>query len=395
MAICNQCLYEESHPFGMTFIDGVCLGCITHLEKYELSWEERYYQLKELVSVRGKRSITYDCIIPVTGDAEDYYVTQEVLKLGLNPLIVAVNSYFFNDIGWKNLHTLITHFDVDSWVYNPEINTYKELIKTSLQKYNHMLLPWLQLHTSFPVHVAKEKSIPLIVWGGNQAVEQVGKFSHRDGVEMTSWSRVEHDLFKKDINELIGNGAQINERKLNYYHYPNIDILGKKVAGIYLSNYMPWDPMKQNRSMVEFGFTPEANAYSFDPYERAGSSVYYGIHDLLKHERQGYRKIRDHCSREIRHGRMTKLEGRELEKLFAQVPVNIIPFFNWLGVSESGVQWFVEHKIKNSKKLILKSERPIGFDNKNIDLPDRVKFMLSDSQIPEEKFIHYGKGINI
>ena len=218
MKNCKRCLYNSEHPFGMTFFKGCCSGCLTHEEKYKLNWSDRYDILINEAKIAKKKSKIYDCVVPVIGDAEDYFTVHEVLKLGLNPLIVSVNSYFNNDIGWKNLHNLITQFDLDSWCYNPEIQTYKELIRTSLRKYNHMYLPWIQLHTSFPVHVAKEKSIPLVIWGGNQSIEQVGKFSHSDSVEMTSWPRVEHDLFSNDINTLIGNGAQVNERKLNYYH---------------------------------------------------------------------------------------------------------------------------------------------------------------------------------
>ncbi|MDB4580784.1 hypothetical protein N9106_08880, partial [Akkermansiaceae bacterium] len=280
MEQCKKCLYTTDHPFGLTLTEGLCSGCITHHEKYTIDWEEKCNELLQIIKSAKSHTGTYNCVVPVVGDAEDYYVVSKVLELGLNPLIVSVNSYFLNDIGHYNFQNLITYFDLDSWFYNPEIQTYKELIRTSLRKYNHMYLPWIQLHTSFPVHVAKEKKIPLIIWGGNQAVEQVGKFSHHDRVEMSSWSRVEHDLFGSDIASLMGNGAQVNERKINFYHYPKVSELGKNAIGIYLSNYMLWDPLKQNHSTLKFGFKPEKTEYTFDPFERAGSSVYYGIHDL-------------------------------------------------------------------------------------------------------------------
>jgi N-acetyl sugar amidotransferase len=393
MKSCKYCLYNSKHPFGMSFNEELCLGCITHKEKYNLDWSERYSLLESEVKRVKKNSKSYDCIVPVVGDAEDYFVVQEVLKLGLNPLIVSVNSYFYNDIGWTNLHNLITHFDLDSWVYNPEMHTYKELIRTSLRKYNHIYLPWIQLHTSFPIHVAKEKSIPLIIWGGNQSIEQVGKFSHNDSVEMSSWSRVEHDLFGKDIDNLIGNGAQINERKLNYYYYPsNLKSLSSKVKGLYLSNYLPWDPLKQNQSItIKHGFKAETNAFSFDPYERAGSSVYYQIHDLLKYERLDYRKITDHCTREIRHGRLSRTEAFQLENFFNNKKVNIKPFFNWLNVSKTGVEWFVKHKLLKSNNLI--SDSPTEYEN--ISLPEKLKLMMVKSSEPLEQYITYGKGIKI
>ncbi|MDA8932463.1 N-acetyl sugar amidotransferase [Flavobacteriaceae bacterium] len=393
MKNCKYCLYDSNHPFGMSFYNEECLGCKTHKEKYNIDWAERYGYLQEEVKKAKKKNKTYDCVVPVTGDAEDYFVIQEVLKLGMNPLVVSVNSYFYNDIGWSNLHNLITHFDLDSWVYNPEKQTYQELIRTSLRKYNHMYLPWLQLHTSFPVHVANEKSIPLIVWGGHQSIEQVGKFSHNDSVEMSSWSRIEHDLFGKNIESLIGNGAQVNERKLNYYHYPDdLKKLSKKVKGLYLSNYLPWDPLKQNHSMVlKHGFKPEANPYSFDPYERAGSSVYYEIHDLLKYERLGYRKISDHCTREIRHGRITKNEGIDLQHFLTTRKVNIDPFFNWLNVTKSGVDWYIKHRLNKSSNLISRNK----VEHENIKLPKKLKVMISNSSEPILGFINYGKGLKI
>jgi N-acetyl sugar amidotransferase len=377
----------------MSFYKGECLGCITHKEKYILDWSNRYDILIEEISKVKKDNQTYDCIIPATGDADDYFIVQEVLKLNLNPLIVSINSYFYNDIGWTNLHNLITHFDLDSWVYNPEIQTYKELIRTSLRKYNNMYLPWIQLFTSFPVHVAKEKSIPLIIWGANQSVEQVGKFSHKDSVEMSSWSRKEHDLFGQDINKLIGNGAQVNERKLNYYHYPNnLKSLSMKVKGIYLSNYIPWDPLKQNHLMtLKHGFVPESNNFSFDPYERAGSSVYYQFHDLLKYERLGYRKVTDHCSRELRHGRLTKTEALVIEDEYTNRLVDIKPFFDWLNVSKTGFEWYKSHRLYRSKHLI--SDTQISYEEKV--LPNNLKSLISKSIKSQEHFINFGKGIKI
>lgn len=391
MAQCKACLYTTDHPFGLTLTDGLCSGCMTHREKYSINWENKYQELESIASWAKDRSKTYDCVVPVIGDAEDYYVVSKVLELGLNPLIVSVNSYFLNDIGWSNLQNLITHFDLDSWIYNPEIQTYKELIRTSLRKYNHMYLPWLQLHTSFPVHVAKEKKIPLVVWGANQAVEQVGKFSHHDKVEMSSWSRVEHDLFGNDIEALMGNGAQVNERKVNYYRYPSVSSLGKDIKGVYLSNYMLWDPLKQNHSTLDFGFKPQLNPYTFDPYERAGSSVYYGIHDLLKFERLGYRKVTDQLSREIRHGRLTKGESIILEELYSKIPVKISEFLSWLNLTNSGKQWFITHRMKNCGHLINSVNEQIN----TVKLPDNLSKILVSGERPSQNFIAFGKEVFI
>ena len=115
------------------------------------------------------------------------------------------------------------------------------------------------------------------------------------------------------------------------------------------------------------------------------------IHDLLKFERLGYRKITDHCSREIRHGRMSRTDAVKLEHDFINNTVNIMPFFNWLNVSKTGVEWFIEHKLLNSKKLI----SDCNVESKKYNCPQKVKSLLVNASEPDENFITYSKGIEI
>ncbi|EOX4224637.1 N-acetyl sugar amidotransferase [Vibrio cholerae] len=389
---CPKCHYPLNHPFGLTINELECSGCLTHKEKEQINWDDKANELDFILGRFKKQHSRYDCVVPVVGDAEDYYTLSKVLGLGLSPLVVCVNDYFKNNIGWHNLHNLITHFDVDSFVFNPDIRVYKDLVRTSLRKFDHIMLPFLQLHTAFPVHIAHERKIPLIIWGQNQAVEQVGKCSHYDAIEMTRWSRREHDLFNVEVEHLIGNGAQVDERHLNYYHYPKIELLDKsKIKGIYLSNYFRWDPLKQNHSVIKFGFIPQDNYSSFDIYERAGSSVYYGIHDILKYKRTGYRKISDHVAREIRHGRITTTQGRDIINTYTARKVCIKPFFDWLGVSNEGYEWFKMHRLDSVKGLI----SDVEVTSEPIRLPDSLNCMLQDSVCSEKNFIIYGKGVKI
>ena len=390
MQECKQCLYTQMHPFGLEFKDGVCTGCITHNEKNSLDWELRYRELAALLSGYKKSGQTYDCIVPVTGDAEDFYVVSTVIEHGLRPLIVCVNDYFKNDIGWQNLHQLITYFDVDSICYNPNQIVYRELVKTSFRKFNHVLMPFHLLHTAFPVHVALQRKIKLIIWGQHQAVEQVGKFSHLDNVEMSEWSRFEHDLWGTDVDTLIGTGAQVLTTDLKYYHYPEkASISAAKIRGIYLNNFLPWDPLSQNSRMLKFGFNPQFQSSTFDPYERAGSSVYYGIHDLSKFMRRGYFKILDHFTREIRHKRITKSEAQtELDKW--NNTYNLKPFFEWLGVSETGYQWLLKHRFHDVRNLIVEEDQYPGTNKlKTQTLLDFCPIQ----NIPSRDFVIFGKGI--
>lgn len=390
---CPKCHYPLNHPFGLTINERECSGCLTHKEKDQIDWDGKANELDLIFDRYRKKRSRYDCIVPVVGDAEDYYTLSKVLGAGLSPLVVCVNDYFKNDIGWHNLHNLITHFDVDSFVFNPDIRVYKDLVRTSLRKFEHIMLPFLQLHTAFPVHVAYERKIPLIIWGQNQAVEQVGKFSHHDAAEMSRWNRREHDLFNVEIGHLIGNGAQVDERDLNYYRYPEVSSITRRgVRGLYLSNYMRWDPIVQNQAMTKFGFTPEANASTFDVYERAGSSVYYHLHDVLKLKRVGYRKINDHVARETRHGRVSAEEAKCLLEHFGNSKVYIKPFFDWLGVTKSGYDWFKMHRLEPVRGLISDSSVDLS---STIKLPQVLSNVLSPAKTPKDHHVVFGKGVKI
>ena len=207
---------------------------------------------------------------------------------------------------------------------------------------------------------------------------------------MSRWCRNEHDLFNVDCDRLIGNGAQVKERELNYYQYPDITKLNKAgVIGIYLSNYLPWDPLAQNYQALAQGFKPQTHNGTFDIYERAGSSVYYGIHDLLKMKRVGYRKVSDHLTREIRHGRLTRSQGVELQKQYQAQQVDIEPFFDWLDVTQSGRQWFIKHRLKDVAHLIGKEIKD------SPAIPDSISSLLSGDAKPSREFILFGKGLHI
>ncbi len=395
MTTCKNCLYRDTHPFGLYIKNGICSGCVTHKEKYEIDWSDRSELLKNKISkiIRKKRS-HYDCVIPYSGDAEDYHVVNIVLGLGLNPLMVSINDYFLNDIGWHNSHNLITHFDLDSYTFNPEISAYKELVRTSMRKHTHALWPSLALKSAFPVHVAKQKKIPLIIYGQNQPIEQVGKFSHLEEVESSSWSRIEHDLFGHEINDLLGSGGHVVSKDNPYYSYPDLSKLGSgKLVGLYLSNYYLWDPLYQNSQVLKYGFIPQRQNSTFDPYERAGSSIYYNFHDLSKKVRCGYRKINDHVAREIRHSRLSTKEGKKIISYYDLNPVYIKDFFNWLEVSNSGYEWFVTHKLHSVKHLLLDKE--VNLTHPAHLLPTKLTKNISKSKRPKKSFETFMKGIRL
>jgi len=75
---------------------------------------------------------------------------------------------------------------------------------------------------------------------------------------------------------------------------------------------------------------------------------------------------------------MTDIGAKNLDNL-----VYIKDFFDWLGVSESGYKWFVQHRLSSVKHLI--SEKPVVSKNNN-DLPFAIKKLVRGSKRAKSHF---------
>ena len=141
--------------------------------------------------------------------------------------------------------------------------------------------------------------------------------------------------------------------------------------------------------MLKYGFTPEKMQHTFDQYERAGSSVFYNIHDLLRFEKHGYYKVRDQLSREIRHGRISKNNAERVYVEYINQGINIKPFFDWIGATDSGLKLFVQERIKHGLCKISQSE---SFEINVQDFFD-IGLFSDKASLIEKNFIIYYKGI--
>jgi N-acetyl sugar amidotransferase len=250
IVFCKKCLYASSHPLGLTINkNGICSGCEIHEEKYKLNWRERFQKLLKIVRpYKSKNKNNYDCIVPVTGGSESYWILHIVKnKLKLNPLLVSYNKYFNTNIGIKNLANLRIKFDCDILIQNINPLSVKKITRTTFRNLGSIYWPCIAGQTVFPVQVSVDFKIPLIIWGSHQGTEQTGMFSHKHEVEMTRRYRKDHDLMGYEADDLLNFYDTLSEDDIWQYRYPDdLDLKRNGTRGIYLSNYIPWDPKKQD-----------------------------------------------------------------------------------------------------------------------------------------------------
>lgn len=192
---CKRCLYHSDHPLGLVIDEeGICSGCRIHEEKDTLDWAERWRKLEAIIApYRSLSGRVYDCIVPVTGGNDSYFIVHLVKeRLKLNPLLVTYNKYFNTELGIRNLANLRIRFNCDIVVQNVNPHSVKRIIRSSLRQFGSIYWHCLAGQSVFPVQTAVRYKIPLIVWGAHQGLEQVGMFSHEHEVEMTR-------RYRKDI----------------------------------------------------------------------------------------------------------------------------------------------------------------------------------------------------
>lgn len=345
---CKRCLYTLSHPLGITLDDeGICSGCRIHEEKDRLDWESRWNKLKELVApYRVTSGRTYDCIVPVNGANDSYYILHLVKDhLGLNPLLVNYNKYFNTPIGIKNIANLRIQFDCDILFQNINPVSVKKITQSTLRAFGSIYWPCLAGQTVFPVQTAVRYKIPLIIWGAHQGLEQVGMFSHEHEVEMTRRYRKDHDLMTYEADDLMSIFDMLNEDDIWQYRYPDDAILNSvEVRGIYLGNYVRWDPKAQHEKMIQrYGYKSARFIRTFDSYDHVDCFNFMGLHDHLKMIKHGYSKVTDHACREIRHGRLSRSEAITLVKHYENQPAQYLTqFCDWLGVEPAALRFILD-----------------------------------------------------
>ena len=348
LQFCRRCLYGSDHPLGLVIdADGICSGCRLHEEKDALDFRPRWSRLESLVRpYRALDGRNYDCIVPVSGANDSYFIVHLVKeRLGLNPLLVTYNKYFNTELGIRNLANLRIRFNCDILVQNVNPVSVKRITRAALRQFGSIYWHCLAGQTVFPVQTAVRYRIPLIIWGAHQGVEQVGMFSHEHEVQMTRRYRKDHDLLGQEPEDLLSIFDTLTEQDVYQYRYPDdrsLDQIG--VVGIYLGNYVRWDPKAQHEQMMStHGYRSAPFGRTFDCYDHVDCFNFMNLHDVLKLYKHGYSKVTDHASREIRHGRLTREQGLALVRQHEQQSANYIDLFcDWLGVTRASLQFLMD-----------------------------------------------------
>jgi len=382
-----------------------------HEEKDSLPWDSRFKTLERITNAyRNKSGNSYDCIVPVSGGGDSYFITHIVTKvLGLNPLLVTYNHQYNTKVGIRNLANLLTVFDCDHVSYNLNPDLVKKITRYTLKKFGSMYWHVLAGRSTFPVQIAVKFKVPLIIWGVNGWCDQVGMFSHLDEVEMTKKVRKEHSLMCFDAESIIDEEIGISRPDIQRFIYPFDSELEKVgVRGIYLGNYIRWDSKKQHEKMIEaYGYETARQERTFNTYEDVDCFHSAGLHDYIKFLKYGYGKVTDHASREIRLRRMTREEGIDMVRKYGEhVPKDVPLFLDWIGMKDGELFRLIDaHRDRRIwqqkgegwelKDSVLSHVNDEGIDNVRLEKEEDCHFKITPSRepdVPEDHYVLMGRG---
>lgn len=339
MQICKKCLLPETHETISFDEQGVCSVCQNFSIKQDIDWSQRYEMLLRLVDRVKSRKASYDCVIPFSGGKDStfsLYYAVEVLKLKV--LVVSFDHGFYRETLLSNRERTVNRLGVDLLTFRPNQKLVKKLMLQSLKDKGDFC--W-HCHTgigSYPLQVALEKSIPLVLWG-ESSTEYTNYFKVED------FHTIDEVLFNRSTN--LGISAsdmyfRLNEefelREFAPFMVPSLNKLQEKdITTFPLGNFIKWDTKKQVELIKEelgwLGDEVEGvpSQYNYEKIE----CMMQGMRDYVKYVKRGYARTSHLASIDIRNGLLGRNEGMTLVKKHeGQKPESIELFLDFLKISE-------------------------------------------------------------
>lgn len=338
---CKKCVYPV-HAVNLDLDDrGICSACNVSEEIKNISdeeWKKRENKLVEIIEKHSKYTNgDYDCIIPVGGGKDSYFQAYKIKSLGFNPLLVTYYGNNFLQEADYNLNEMAKKIGCDHYIYKPSVDT---LIKLNIAAF--YLMGDMNWHNHAGIKMIGPKfaikfQVPLFIFG-EVSWDISGMFSIDDYAEFNKRTVFEHDMRGFDAEDFVGK-HEITSDEVKWYKLPTDDQYEEnKLKGIYLGNFVFWDPYKQTDLVKKLYKWKEAKK----PFERTYRMISNlddmhenGIHDYLKYIKFGYGRCSDHASKDIRLNYMDRETAVNLVKKHDHlIPSDLYRWLDYVNLTE-------------------------------------------------------------
>ncbi len=202
-----------------------------------------------------------------------------------------------------------------------------------------------------------------------------------------------------EADDLLSIFDTLNEDDIWQYRYPSdADLHTVGVRGIYLANYVRWDPKAQHELMIEkYQYRGARFARTFDTYDHVDCYNFMDLHDHIKMIKHGYSKVTDHACREIRHGRISRDQAEKLVYHYERQPLYYSDlFFEWLKIDPRGFQFILEQHRRIQSDCVVEDVADADIDGFNFErkkILNSLSFLQhEDLDLGRRKYFIIGKG---
>lgn len=361
MKYCKTCLMPDTKPYISFDENGICNACLAHEKKKQIlggiDWDAREKEFEKIVlDAKSKNAPFYDVLVPVSGGKDSLTQVHRLLKYDLRILAVNVDYGIKTEVGIFNL-SLVPKMGANLITYRPVLPLHQRLIRIGFEDFGDPdLLSHTLLH-AYPLHVALQFKIPLVLHGENSAFEYGG---NKELAQKNAMSRDWFTNYAANCGHdarFISGRYGIPMEKLRLYDFPD-ELEHSDTRSIFMSYYFFWDSEEHLRIAQKYGFK------SLDKPSEGTYRNFVGIdekinrlHQYLKVLKFGYGRATDHACEDIRNGRLTREQAKLLVKKHDLLDVSdyyVNDFIDFIGMTREEFLDIIE---KNRNKNIWKHGR--------------------------------------
>ncbi len=312
--------------------DGVCAACNYVKKEFDdtINWKEREKELRDLCDKHRKNNGEYDCLVPGSGGKDSIYASYVLkYKYKMNPLTVTWSPHLYTDIGWENFQSWIHKGGFDNYLFTPNPKIHRRITREATIRLMHPFQPFIVGQKTFAVKLAAEFNIPLVFYGENggkggkkisHTVKSFKETKDQAGFELDPLKGKKfEDVFigGKKVQEYLDEGLTMNDLRSYKPIDPNI-IEEKNIDFYYLGYFIRWIPQEMYYHAVEktdFKPNPVRTEGTYTKYASLDDKIdgYFYYSAYIKY---GYGRAMQESVSEVRHGHITKEEGKALIKKF-------------------------------------------------------------------------------
>ena len=317
---CKKCVMSNQRP-RISFNDkGVCSAC-QYSEKKDLDfdWDKREVELKKLLDKHRRSDGRYDVIVPCSGGKDAAYIGHELKnKYGMNPLTVTWAPHIYTDIGFQNLHNMIRIGDLPNILFTPPGAVHRKLTKLSFEKIGDPFQPFIYGQYNYPLKVALDYQIPLVMYGENGEVEYGGDMKNAYKPTRDYKGDQKKHYFSNLLPESF---IEYGIRKEDLYPYlpPDTDSLDQMNTEIHFYGYYKkWNPQNNFYYCVDntgFKTNQERSEGTYTKFASLDDQL-DGFHYYLSYIKFGIGRCTSDAAHEIRDGYISREEAVQLVKKF-------------------------------------------------------------------------------